>query len=141
MKKPGTVKLSQTPTINISSSFTPCSMLQTSSIKRIMQHMWIFAFLLLIAATAFAQDSTKNEKAQLNEDFRKIAEEIKEFYYNGEYDEVINKYKNKCFIDDKVEAGKEKREFKRVKKKIRANIYQWVALSYFKLDKPGMVDF
>lgn len=141
MKKSGTVKPSQTPTINISSGFTPRSMLQTSSIKRIMQHMWIFAFLLLIAAMAFAQDSTKNEKAQLNEDFRKIAEEIKEFYYNGEYDEVINKYKNKCFIDDKVEAGKEKKEFKRVKKKIRANIYQWVALSYFKLDKPGLVDF
>jgi hypothetical protein len=96
----------------------------------------IFMLIFLAAVLTFAQASSKSKKAQLNEDFRKIADVMKESYDNGDLDNIIDLYNKNCCKGDKAKPGKEKRQLKKVRKEIRADIYKWMALSYFALDRP-----
>ncbi|NIM14157.1 MAG: hypothetical protein GTO45_19110, partial [Candidatus Aminicenantes bacterium] len=99
------------------------------------QGVWFFMFLFLIGALTFAWGSDKLTKSRLNEKYRDAAREMKECYYNGDLERVIDLFYKNCRKHEGAKPIEEKKEFKRVKKEIRANIYQWVALSYFKLDK------
>ncbi|NIM11874.1 MAG: outer membrane beta-barrel protein [Candidatus Aminicenantes bacterium] len=105
-----------------------------------LQYIWLFTFLLLIASIAFAQGSGKSKRAQLYEKFRGIAKEMEEAYDNGDLKRVIDLYNKYCRKDKNARAGEEKKEFKKVKKEIRTNIYQCVALSYNELDNPEIAD-
>jgi hypothetical protein len=106
--------------------------------KRVNQkfrYLWLFTFtfLLLTASLTFVQAGGK-KREKLNQKFRSIAEEMKTAYGNGNLDQVIDLYKEKC-------SGKEKKKFKKVTHDIRAEIYRLVALSYYALDKPERGDY
>jgi hypothetical protein len=104
----------------------------------------IFTFLLSFAFIAVVQGGAKSKKTTLNEKFRNISKEMNAYYDNGELNRVIELYKNECCEEVEVKKKKvearEKREFKKVKDDIRADIYQWVALSYIALDRPEKGD-
>jgi hypothetical protein len=124
--------------------------------KRVhLQYIWLFTFLFLLAANTIAQGRGKSKKELLNEEYREIEKKMKESYDKGdikEFEKVINLFKENCCKDNgeddkvkskaKARACKEKKRFRKrkVSKEIRANIYRWVALSYFKLNKPERVD-
>lgn len=80
------------------------------------------------------------KETQLNDTFSDIAKDIKEHFDNGELKQVIDLYKKYSGSDNKAanpprKPGQELDGFKRVSEGIRAEIYQWVALSYDALYK------
>lgn len=100
----------------------------------------IFTILLLITSIAFSRGSIKGEEDQQNDKFIDIKKKMEKHYGDKKFDEVINLYEKYCLKDDKAEVGKETMEFKEIQKGIRADIYQWVALSYLKKEKPVEVE-
>lgn len=104
----------------------------------------IFCLVLLLCLSISLYAGSKSNKTRLNERFRAIAVEMKEFYDRGDLERVIGLYRENCCIaageKEKTEVAEESVEFQRVKKEIRADIYQWVTLSYMALDMPGMAD-
>jgi hypothetical protein len=106
------------------------------------QYIWLFTVLLLIASISitFARGSEKSTRVRLYEKFRDIAKKMEEAYDNGNLERVIDLYNKNCRKDESSKRGEEIKEFKKVKKEIRANIYQWMVLSLNELDKPGMAD-
>jgi hypothetical protein len=111
--------------------------------KRVrLQYIWLFTVLLLIASISitFARGSEKSTRARLYEEFRGIARKMEEAYDNGNLEGVIDLYNKNCRKAKSSKWGEEIKEFKKVKKEIRANIYQWMALSLTELDKTEMAD-
>jgi hypothetical protein len=100
-----------------------------------------FFFLLFAASLSFARLNDKAAADLLNEKYRKIAEQMRQSYDKGDLNDVIDLYNKHCRQEDSEKAGKEKTGFRQVKKRIRADIYQWVVLSYMTLDMPGLADF
>lgn len=107
---------------------------------------YIGFIVLLVALVSFTpvKGSGENKKGQLKREFRKTAVEMKELYDDGKLSKLIGLYNEKCCEDkrdnNKGEPGKEKKEFKKAEKEIRADIYQLVTLSYDALNRPGMRD-
>ena len=101
-----------------------------------MKYILFFTFLVLIASTAFAQDGGKS-KEDLNTYFRNKVEKMKRYYENGDLDSIVNFYIEECCKEDKKTENK---KFRKIKKEIRADIYQLVFLSYTELDKPDLAD-
>jgi hypothetical protein len=92
----------------------------------------MFLFLCSVFASAQVGDKSKQQAAQEeNQGFETTAEKMKKSYDTGDLNEVIRLYNKHCLKD-----GKEKAGFKQAKKKTRADIYQWVTLSYMALDMP-----
>lgn len=118
--------------------------------KRRIQRMCVLVLMLIFTVITFAYNSSsksnKSKKEQLNEEFRNIAEEMRDAYENGDLNKVIDLYTKKCCKDydkagkGKAKAGVENKRFKKVTKEIRASIYQWVLLSYTALDRPDLGD-
>jgi len=100
------------------------------------KYILLFMFLVFIVSTAFAREGGKS-KEELNTHFRNKVEEMKTFYDNGDLDSIIDLYFKECCKEDKKT---EKREFRKIKKEIRADIYRQVFLSYTELDKPDLAD-
>lgn len=100
------------------------------------RYILLFSLLVLIAATVFARGDGKS-KEELNTYFRNKVDEMKTFYDNGDLNSIINLYFKECCKEDKKN---EKKEFRKIKKEIRADIYQLVFLSYTELDKPELAD-
>lgn len=96
--------------------------------------------ILFTASIVFAQGSEKSEKARLYEKFRGLVQKMEEAYDDGDLNRVIELYNKNCRKDKSAKPGEEKKEFKKLKKEIRATIYQWVALSYIALDRPELAD-
>ncbi|HLP58205.1 MAG TPA: hypothetical protein VK186_05210, partial [Candidatus Deferrimicrobium sp.] len=99
----------------------------------------LFLVLLLLAVAPGSALGSSESKA-LNEKYRNIAEKMNELYEGGELLQVIDQYNKEC-CDAGSEIGEwkpgnEKKEFKKVKKEIRADIYQPLALSFFALHRP-----
>jgi hypothetical protein len=105
-----------------------------------LQYICFFTLLLFLASIAFAQGRSISKKARLYEGFRNLAKEMEEAYDNGDLKRVIDLYKENCLKEKNADPGEEKREFKKVNKEIRANIYQRVALAYTELDQPEKGD-
>jgi hypothetical protein len=91
--------------------------------------MLLFLFLFLFAAVAAGQESDTY--------FRGIEEKMRTLYEAGKLEEVMGLYKRDCLKQGKE---KEKKEFKKINKEIRADIYRWVYLSYTALDMPGAAE-
>lgn len=108
------------------------------------RYVRIVVFLLLILSVTFIQGGSKSKKVRLNEKFKNISKEMKDYYDNGELNRIIELFTNECCetvkIKKKKAAIREKREFKKVKDSIRAEIYEWTALSYIALDRPEKGD-
>jgi len=119
-----------------STAAKPTATTASSRSRKVIRKLVFFMFIFLVVSLAFAQGSSKSKKAQLNEDFKKIAELMKESYDNGDLDNIIDLYNKNCCKGDRAKPTKEKRRFKRVRREIRADIYKWMALSYFALDRP-----
>jgi hypothetical protein len=100
-------------------------------------------FLVLAASSAVVPAGGKSEA--LNAQYRKIAEQMKELYTGGKLHQVIGLYNGTCCkpgsVTGKLKPGKEKKEFKKVKKEIRADIYHFLALSLIALHRlePGEI--
>ena len=85
-----------------------------------------------VFASAQVGDKSKRQAAEEeNQGFKTTAEKMKKSYDTGDLNEVIQLYNKHCLKD-----GKEKKGFKKAKKKTRADIYQWLTLSYMALDMP-----
>lgn len=103
---------------------------------------------LLLPAFTFTlaggSGSLKSRKAQLNQEFRQISLQMKAFYDEGNLDRVIRLYQERCCKEGKVKSPVkipvETRSFKRVKKEIRADVYQSLVLSYMALDMPEIAE-
>ncbi|MCI0470929.1 MAG: PorT family protein, partial [Candidatus Aminicenantes bacterium] len=104
----------------------------------------ILCLLPLLCLSISLYGGSKSSKTRFNEKFRTIAVEMKESYDKGDLERVIGLYRANCCIaaseKEKTETAEESMEFQKVKKEIRADIYQWVTLSYMALDMPGMAD-
>lgn len=102
--------------------------------------MLFLAFLLLATCPGMMRAGVKSN--ELNDRYRNIAEKMKELYEGGELYQVIDLYKKQCCEagaeTGEWKAGKEKKEFKKVKKEIRADIYQPLALSLIALHRPEL---
>jgi hypothetical protein len=101
-----------------------------------------FILLLFIVSISAAQESGEAHKKSLDDRFRETETDMREKYNDGNLNGVLDLYKKKCCLEDKIEKAvcKEKKEFKKVNKETRAQIYQWVMLSYSALDMPGTAD-
>jgi hypothetical protein len=99
-----------------------------------------FFFLLFTASLSFAQPGDKTA-ADINEKYQDIAEQMRRSYDKGDLNHVIDLYHKHCRKQDSQKAGKENIEFRQVKKQTRADIYQWLVLSYMTLDMQGLADF
>jgi hypothetical protein len=97
----------------------------------------IFIFLFFFAAAAAEKGKGKGKHAELNRQFRSISEQMKDFYQNGKLEEVIGLYEKNCLKEGKE---KEKKNFKKVNKEVRAEIYRLLYLSYTALDMPGAAE-
>ncbi len=117
--------------------------------------MCVLVFMLIFTSITFAYNNSNNgssnksgksKKEQLNEEFRNIAEEMRDAYENGDLNKIIDLYTKKCCKgygkagEGKAKAGVENKRFKKVTREIRASIYQWVLLSYTALDRPDLGD-
>lgn len=97
--------------------------------------MVLFMCRLLLPAAPTVQDCERI--TDLNARFRCILVNMKEFYDNGDLENVISLYQEKCHKQGKK---KEEKEFKRTNKEIRAGIYQFIFLSYTEMDMPDAAD-
>jgi hypothetical protein len=103
----------------------------------------MITFFFIAASSAVVLAGGKSE--ELNEKYRKIAEQMKELYTGGKLHQVIDLYNGTCSkpgsVSGKLKPGKEKKEFKKVKKEIRADIYHFLALSLIALHRlePGEI--
>ena len=95
------------------------------------------ALLICPAVTSAAKAGKKEKREGLNTQFRTIAEEMKALYQDGKLEEIISSYKKNCLRRDK---DKLKKQFKKVNKEVRAEIYRLVFLTYTALDKPEAAD-
>lgn len=91
-------------------------------------------------ANMYLKKLCRVSKPEFEDTFRYIAGQIKDYFEKGKLNEVIDLYNEYCSINKKGKVVKEKKEFKCVSKGIRADIYQWVALSYDALGRPDLVD-
>lgn len=89
----------------------------------------ILMLLFLVPETTYAQER--------DTDFRQIEERMRAYYQEGKLEEVIDLYKEKCLEQNK---DKEKKEFRKFNREVRADIYRWVYLSYAALDMPAAAD-
>jgi hypothetical protein len=109
-------------------------------IKPVLYFLPVFMLLCHCALPAFARGGGKSE--EINATYRNLAEKMKEYYEGGELRQVIDLYNKECCEPgaglEKWEPGKEKGEFKKVKKEIRAEFYQFLALSLIALNRPEL---
>lgn len=116
-------------------------------------YMWFCLFLLFSAAMISAQDNGKVKltKSQLDDKYKGVAKDMQEHFEKKDkirFDKVIDLFKKECCqdngVDDKVKsktrACKEKKEFNKASKEIRASIYGCVALSYIESNRPEIAD-
>jgi hypothetical protein len=112
--------------------------------KKKPQYTCFFVILMTLALFTSVKGSAEDKKGQPKGDLRKTAVEMKELYDDGKLNKLIDLYNEKCCEDkgdnSSGEPGKEKKEFKKAEKEIRADIYQLVTLSYDALNRPGMRD-
>jgi hypothetical protein len=95
-------------------------------------------FLFLAASQVFSlADEIRQE---LNKRYEEISLQMKMLYDKGSLRQVIELYKKKCCqtcqFKEKWKVGREKKEFKKVKDKIRAEIYKYLTLSFIALHRP-----
>lgn len=93
----------------------------------------LLVFFTVSLAFTWDRDSGGSQKV----DFRKVRSEIREAYQRGELNRVIKLYREIC-CEEPEDKGRrrEKKAFRKAKDEIRADIYQWVVLSYIALDQP-----
>lgn len=96
--------------------------------------IFVFALFFIAASPTFARAENESPTALVNKKYKDIAEKMKELYDKGDLLSVIELYNKECTAGDRAKAGKEKREFKRVDKETRVNIYQWLVLSHIAMD-------
>jgi hypothetical protein len=91
----------------------------------------VFMLLLLITVTVtsvtFARGNSESEKSQIIARFRSIEKEMRDYYGKGKFNIVIDLYERNLSNFDK------RMVLRSIDIQVRLDIYQWVALSHFKL--------
>lgn len=93
--------------------------------------------MLAVLSLTFALRGSQSRQDRAEIDYSSIEKKMKEAFDNGDLQQVIDLYRQNCLKEEgRIQPAVEKRKFKHTNKKIRADIYQWVALAYIALDQP-----
>ncbi|TAH21624.1 MAG: PorT family protein [Cytophagales bacterium] len=104
---------------------------------------FFFIFIVLFfsnpcLSVLYAQEEDSKQTISNNK-YKQIASNLEKLYANGELEEVIVVFRQSCLESDN-DLAKERKEFKRIKNELKANIYSILCRACVSLDRPQLAD-